>query len=138
MALPSGYRRNYPLGLAVAVIVVAYFGLAMQFFLLWFGKRGAMYFGLFLFLAWLLPMVAGTIFVIASIPRDMSHVGQIIYSLSPLAGIAISAVWRGRAGIHEGAAGGGDHSGTFLCVWLIAWWLPHGGGCTGTSWRGRM
>ena len=92
VALPVETARHYPLGLALAVLVVAYFGLAMQFFVLWFGKRGPMYFGLFLFLAWLLPMIAGTIFVLASMPRDMSHAGQVVYCVSPLAGIGVSAV----------------------------------------------
>ena len=51
-----------------------------------------MYFGLFLFLAWVLPMVAGTIYLFASMPMDSSQAGQIIYSLSPLAGIATSSI----------------------------------------------
>ncbi len=84
--------HNYPLAVALAVLVVAYFGLGMQYFFLRFGARGKMYFGLFLFLAWLLPLVAGTIFMFASIPRETSRVGQVIYSLSPIAGIAMSSV----------------------------------------------
>ena len=76
----------------MSVLVVGYFGLAMQYFLLRFGARGKMYFGLFLFLAWILPMIAGTIFMFASMPRDASKPGQIIYSLSPIAGIAMSAI----------------------------------------------
>ncbi len=91
-ALPAGAVRNYPLGVALAVLVVAYFGLGMQYFFLRFGARGKMYFGLFLFLAWLLPLVAGTIFMFASIPRETSRVGQVIYSLSPIAGIAMSSI----------------------------------------------
>lgn len=90
IALPVEVVNNYPLGIAMSVLVVAYFGLAMQYFLLRFGNRGKTYFGLFLFLAWLLPMVAGTIFMFASMPRDASQAGQIIYSLSPIAGIAMS------------------------------------------------
>ena len=93
------------------MLVVAYFGLGMQYFLLRFGARGKMYFGLFLFLAWLLPMVAGTIFMFASMPRDTSQVGQIIYSLSPIAGIAISSIGARPAEFHQGDAGRGDHAG---------------------------
>jgi hypothetical protein len=91
-ALPPGAVRNYPLALALSVLVVAYFGLGMQYFVLRFSSRGTMYFGLFLFLAWLLPLVAGTIFMFASMPRDRSHAGEVIYSLSPIAGIGVSAV----------------------------------------------
>ena len=41
----------------------------IQFFLLRFGGRGLMYFALFLFLAWILPLVAGTI-LMASMLAD--------------------------------------------------------------------
>ena len=118
MALPPGAVSNYPLAIALAVLVVAYFGLGMQYFFLRFGSRGPMYFGLFLFLAWLLPLVAGTIFMFASMPRDRSQVGQVIYSLSPIAGIANERVRRRRAEVHEGAARGGDHAGFGLHVYL--------------------
>ena len=91
MALPVGAINNYPMGIAMSVLVVAYFGLGMQYFLLRFGPRGKMYFGLFLFLAWIVPMVAGTISMFASMPLDTSQSGQIIFSLSPIAGIATSA-----------------------------------------------
>ena len=33
-------REGYPLAIANGVLVVAYFGLALQFFLLRFGRRG--------------------------------------------------------------------------------------------------
>ena len=46
----------YPLALAAAVLTVAYFGLAFQYFQLRFAKRGMMYFALFLFIVWLLPL----------------------------------------------------------------------------------
>jgi hypothetical protein len=92
LALPAEAVNNYPLGIAMSVLVVAYFGLAMQYFVLRFGARGKMYFGLFLFLAWVLPMIAGTIFMFAAIPRDAGQPGQVIYSLSPIAGIAMSAI----------------------------------------------
>src|SRR5262245_23460129 len=60
---PSG---SFPLALATGVLVVAYFGLAFQYFLLRFAARGRMYFGLFLFLAWLLPLLAGSIQALAT------------------------------------------------------------------------
>jgi hypothetical protein len=92
IALPVEAVNNYPLAIALSVLVVASFGLAMQYFLLRFGARGLMFFGLFLFLAAILPLIAGTIFVFASMPRDSSQAGQIIYSTSPIAGIAMSAI----------------------------------------------
>ena len=91
MALPQGAISNYPMGVALCVLVVAYFGLAMQYFLLRFGSRGKMYFGLFLFMAWLLPLVGGTIVLMASMPMNRSSAGQVIYSLSPIAGIGTSS-----------------------------------------------
>ena len=51
-----------------------------------------MYFGLFLFLAWLLPLVGGTIVLMASAYARQGTAGQIIFSLSPIAGIGTSAV----------------------------------------------
>ena len=92
MALPAEAVNNYPLGVAMSVLVVAYFGLGMQYFLLRFGARGKMYFGLFLFLAWILPMVGRHDLCSSSMPMDTSQAGQIIYSLSPIAGIATSSV----------------------------------------------
>ncbi len=56
----------YPLALAAAVLTVAYFGLALQYFQLRAGRRGLTYFGLFLFIAWLLPLLAGSIQAAAS------------------------------------------------------------------------
>jgi hypothetical protein len=105
-ALPPGAVSNYPLGIALSVLVVAYFGLGMQYFLLRFGSRGRMYFALFLFLAWLLPLVAGTIFMFASMPRDISHVGQVIYSVSPIAGIAMSSIEADQRGFTKVLQGG--------------------------------
>jgi hypothetical protein len=92
LALPAEAVKNYPLGVAMGVLVVAYIGLGMQYFMLRFGARGKMYFGLFLFLTWILPMVAGTIFMLASMPRDTSQVAQIIYAVSPCAGLAMCSV----------------------------------------------
>ena len=58
MGRPSG---PYPLALAAAVLTVAYFVLALQYFQLRFAKRGVMYFALFLFIFWVLPLLAGSI-----------------------------------------------------------------------------
>ncbi len=87
---PNG---SFPLALATGVLVVAYFGLALQYFLLRFAARGPMYFGLFLFLAWLLPLLAGLIQVMATSWRRPpgDEPGYILFSISPLAGMAMAA-----------------------------------------------
>jgi hypothetical protein len=84
--------KGYPMAIATSVLVVAYFGLAMQYFNLRFGARAKMYFGLFLFLAWILPLVGGTIVLMASAYARQGTAGQIIFSLSPIAGVGTSAV----------------------------------------------
>ena len=82
---------NYPLAIAIGVLVVAYFGLAVQYFLLRFGRRGATYFALFLFLAWLIPLVAGTILAMASMRGDGGVMGQVLFGMTPITGIAMVA-----------------------------------------------
>ncbi len=84
-------KSSFPLAIASGVLVAAYFGLALQFFLLRFGGRGRIYFGLFLFLAWILPLVAGTITLMASMPMGTEMWSQIVFSLSPVAGIGLPA-----------------------------------------------
>lgn len=81
--------RSFPLAIATTVVTIAYFGLALQFFLLWFRMRGIMFFCLFLFLTWLVPLLAGAIVGMASpMPGPES---QVVASLSPLVGIAMIA-----------------------------------------------
>jgi hypothetical protein len=87
----SGPWGSYPLALATAVLVVAYFGLGLQYFLLRFAGRGKTYFGLFLFLTWALPMIAGTIHSWASGPLRSNEAGYPLYALSPIAGIGMVA-----------------------------------------------
>jgi hypothetical protein len=86
---------SFPLALATGVLVVAYFGLALQFFLLRFAGRGRMYFALFLFLVWLLPLVGGMIQVLAvggpGGSGERAQAGYYFFSISPLAGIAMTA-----------------------------------------------
>ena len=66
-ALELRISGSFPLAIAAGVLVVAYFGLAHQYFALRFGGRSRIYFGLFLFLAWLVPLVAGMILAMASL-----------------------------------------------------------------------
>ncbi len=91
---PTYYGRpwgSFPLALATAVLIVIYFGEALQYFLLRFAGRGKTYFGLFLFLTWALPMVAGTIQSWASGPMRTNEAGYPLYALSPIAGIGMVA-----------------------------------------------
>ncbi len=82
-------QGNYPLAIAIGVLVIAYFGLAVQYFLLQFGRRGPTYFALFLFLAWLVPLVAGTILAMASMYGDGGVTSQVLFGLTPISGIAM-------------------------------------------------
>jgi hypothetical protein len=93
-ATSPGYGRpqgSFPLALATAVLVVAYFGLALQYFQLRFAGRAKTYFGLFLFLTWALPMVAGTIQGWATGPMRTSEAAYPFYALSPIGGIGMVA-----------------------------------------------
>ncbi|WP_165222287.1 ABC transporter permease [Aquisphaera insulae] len=85
----SGLRDGFPLAIANGVLVIAYFGLAYQYFLARFGRRGMTFLTLFVFMAWLLPLFLGTI-IVASDYRAGSQ-AQVVYALSPLAGIGLSA-----------------------------------------------
>jgi hypothetical protein len=86
----SVVRESFPLAIANGVLVVAYFGLALQYFLLRFGRRGSSYLSLFLFMVWLVPLLAGTIFVIADFRGDGTP-GQVIYAISPIAGLGLAS-----------------------------------------------
>lgn len=94
-AAPSGFGApvggerspSYSVPIAVAVLWVAAFGLALQFFLLRFPRRGATYLGLFIFLTWILPPVVGTILAAARVDQPFATA---VVATSPLAGIAMS------------------------------------------------
>ena len=84
---------SYSLPIAIGVFVVAYFGLALQFFQLRFGKRGTTFLALFLFVAWILPLLVGSIAAAGSggPGNNQAKIGAVLASLSPVAGIALSA-----------------------------------------------
>ncbi len=85
---PGGERApSYSVPIAVAVLAVATFGLALQFFLLVAPRRGATYLGLFVFLAWLLPPVIGSILAAAQVGRQLA---MAIVAISPIAGISMA------------------------------------------------
>jgi hypothetical protein len=89
-------QPSYSLPIAIGVLVVAYYGLALQFFQLRFGKRGSVFLALFLFAAWLLPLALGAI---AAASYDHNRTpdsppdswSPAIASLSPIFGITISS-----------------------------------------------
>jgi hypothetical protein len=94
----SGFARaslpgSFPLAIAAGVLVVAYVGLAHQYFAIGFGARSSIYFSLFLFLAWLVPLLAGVIVAIGSIgsASDFEQLSTVIVGLSPVAGIGLIA-----------------------------------------------
>jgi hypothetical protein len=85
--------RGYSLALATGVLVTAYFGLGLQYFSLRFGARGRIYYALFLFVAWLLPLVAAVILAASSAgPGRDETAAQTVASVSPLAGIAATGL----------------------------------------------
>ncbi len=86
---PVGGQRepSYSVPIAVAVLAVATFGLALQFFLLRFPRRGTTYLGLFVFAAWILPPTVGAILGAA---RANEQFAMTIVATSPIAGIAMS------------------------------------------------
>lgn len=81
-------KGPYPLALAAAVLTVAYFGFGLQTFQLRFARRGGMYFGLFLFVTWLVPLLVGWIQALAA-PTTAETAAYRIVALSPVAGIAM-------------------------------------------------
>jgi hypothetical protein len=87
---PGGVvRQALPLAIATGVVIVAYHGLALQFFLLRFGRRGWNYLSLFLFLVWVLPLVAGTIMALAD--NRGPGLAQAVFAVSPIAGLGLTA-----------------------------------------------
>jgi hypothetical protein len=84
-------RGSYPLAIANGVMIVAYHGLALQYFWLRFGRRASNYFSLFLFVAWILPIIAGTITYLANMGSNEA-MAQAVFALSPVAGLGLSAV----------------------------------------------
>lgn len=82
-------KGPYPLALAAAVLVVAYFGFALQYFRLRFARRGGMLFGLFLFVIWLVPLLVGWVQAVAASPASNETTSYPIIALSPLAGLAM-------------------------------------------------
>ena len=91
---PGQAPVSYSLPIAIGVLVVAYFGLAVQFFQIRAGKRGMLFLVLFLFVVWIVPVVVGTISMVGDAKRGLrgpSAVSLSLVSLSPVAGITLSS-----------------------------------------------
>lgn len=77
----------FTIPIAVAVLSVAEFGLALQFFLLRAPRRGSTLLGLFVFAAWILPPLLGSILTAARVDKTLSLA---VIAISPVAGISLS------------------------------------------------
>lgn len=83
-------EHSYSLPIAIGVLTVAYFGLAMQFFYFQFPHRGLALacLGLFLFLVWIVPLLIGVVVLAAGWGENASW---FVLSMSPLVGMATSS-----------------------------------------------
>src|SRR5262249_50728 len=70
----------------VGVLVVVYYGFAVQYFELTFRKRAQPYLRLFLFLAWGLPLLLGFLSGLAAAEPEVTY---FLLGLSPLAGLSM-------------------------------------------------
>lgn len=85
---PAATRApSFSVSIAVAVLSVAAFGLALQFFLLRAPRRGATLLALFVFVAWILPPVIASILGATQVNPQLA---MAVAAASPLAGIAMS------------------------------------------------
>ncbi len=84
-----GSANAYSLALAAAVLTVAYHAFGLQYFHLRFGRRASVYFGLFLFVAWLLPILSGWILAASDGGINSERMAAPIFALSPVAGIGM-------------------------------------------------
>ena len=80
-------RSSYSITIAIGVFTVAYYGIGKQYFGLRYGKKGELYFRLFLFVLWVLPIVVGIAAGAASLE---SSAVMTVMGLSPWAGMLLS------------------------------------------------
>lgn len=82
------YERGLNRSIPIAVLVVAYFGLAYQYFALRIPRRAGTMMALFLFFAWVVPLLAGGVAGLS----DMSEWTIVaLVSISPVAGLATAS-----------------------------------------------
>jgi hypothetical protein len=106
---PQVREPSYSLPIAIGVLVVAYFGLALQFFKIRFGKRGVIFFSLFLFTVWLIPLICGAFAGAGYAQRRAPDSPPDIWSpalasLSPIAGIIFSSGYTEITGLTQARA----------------------------------
>lgn len=89
MGYPAVRLPSMPLAIANGVLVVAYFGLALQYFQLTCRTHGPTFSGFFFFLIWGLPIIVGA--MLASGSPSGFHAAKVVFAISPFAGIALSA-----------------------------------------------
>lgn len=90
-APPGRSDVSFSLPIATGVLVVAYIGLALQYFELAFPRRSSLYFGLFLLATWALPIVTGSIVIGASTRNPSQEItGQVLIAMSPVTGIGLA------------------------------------------------
>jgi hypothetical protein len=87
-ALQAQLSRLTSLPIAIGVLTVAAVGLGCQYFLMRARRTGLMLMGLFLFLTWLVPLLAGAIVGVTS---GQTGTGLAVASLSPIFGVAFSS-----------------------------------------------
>lgn len=105
---------GFPHAVAYATIVAAYFGLGFQYFLLRFGRRSANFFGLFLFVAWVLPLILGIATIVAVGPMGNDSRASLLFSATPIVGVAATS------GMFEDDAGPGPALVAFTLALLFA------------------
>lgn len=79
---------SYSLSIAVAVLTVAYFGLAYQYFSLVMTTRAGVMLALMLFLLWGVPAIGASIAAAARLPEG---VWSFLAGFTPISGIALAA-----------------------------------------------
>lgn len=75
--------------LTVGILSLLSFGFASQYFALAYGSRSKQFFGLYIFFTWLTPIILGMIILMTEAKE-----GTYVIAMSPIAGIAISGMFR--------------------------------------------
>ena len=80
--------RDFLVMTGTAVSVVIYFGSALQFFALKFGRRSRPMFMLFLFLFWLMPLLVAAL----ALSANHAELGPLMAAVSPIYGIGSGSI----------------------------------------------
>lgn len=90
----AGPITDTSIGLAVAVFTAAYVGFGQQYFLLRLPTSGRAFFMLFLFVAWLVPILAGSLTAASASGSGgaLEEVAKALLGISPVTGITVSSL----------------------------------------------